>query len=86
MFPDLDFCGKVDGVSVPIPHFGCLLNREEFTSVQHKLELAKIEFVVKPHKRYAGEVGEQMTMFVFDFSGNPIEFKSFSNENEVYAV
>jgi extradiol dioxygenase family protein len=86
IFPDLDFCGKVDGVSVPIPHFGCLLNREEFTSVQHKLELAEIEFVVKPHKRYAGEVGEQMTMFVFDFSGNPIEFKSFSNENEVYAV
>lgn len=86
ILPDLDFCGKVDGISVPIPHFGCLLNREEFTNVQKKLELAKIEFVVKPHKRYAGEVGEQLTMFVFDFSGNPIEFKSFSNENEVYAV
>jgi len=86
ILPDIDFCGKVDGISVPIPHFGCLLNREEFTNVQKKLELAKIEFVVKPHKRYAGEVGEQLTMFVFDFSGNPIEFKSFSNENEVYAV
>ena len=23
--PPLDFCGLVDGVQVPIPHFGCIL-------------------------------------------------------------
>lgn len=83
--PDLDYCGKVDGISVPIPHFGCLLNIDEFESVQKKLELENIDFVVKPQKRYEGKVGEQMTMFVFDYSGNPIEVKSFSNDSEVFA-
>jgi extradiol dioxygenase family protein len=84
-FPELDYCGKVDGISVPIPHFGCLLEKNEFERIQKKLELEKIQFIVKPQKRYEGKVGEQMTMFVFDFSGNPIEFKSFSNNNEVFS-
>jgi len=83
-FPALDYCGKVDGVSVPIPHFGCLLKSAEFKSVQEKLEAANIDFVVKPQTRYEGRVGEQQTMFVFDYSGNPIEFKSFSNNEEVF--
>lgn len=83
-FPALDYCGKVDGVHVPIPHFGCLLLVEEFKSIQQKLESAQIEFLVKPQKRYAGQAGEQLTMFVFDFSGNPIEFKAFSDSSEVF--
>jgi len=83
-FPELDYCGKVDGVNVPIPHFGCLLSLEQFEKTQRKLELKKIEFLVKPQKRYKGKVGEQFTMFVFDYSGNPLEFKAFSNENEVF--
>lgn len=85
-FPALDYCGKVDGISVPIPHFGCLLEVSEFEQVQMKLESEKIDFVIKPYKRYAGKVGEQLTMFVFDYSGNPIEFKAFSNPEEVFAI
>ena len=84
--PELDFCGKVDGIHVPIPHFGCLLDKETFENIQKKLELAQIDFVVKPQIRYEGKVGEQRTMFVFDFSGNPLEFKSFSNEEDVFSV
>ena len=38
-FPDLDYCGKVDGISVPIPHFGCLLAIDEFKRIQEKLEM-----------------------------------------------
>ena len=83
-FPALDFCGKVDGVSVPIPHFGCLLSNKQFQEIQQKLENAGIEFIVKPQKRYAGQTGEQLTMFVFDLSGNPVEFKAFSNEEEIF--
>lgn len=85
-FPKLDYCGKVDGIDVPIPHFGCLLEIEEFKAVQKQLEDGNIDFVVKPQKRYEGKVGEQLTMFVFDFSGNPIEFKSFSNMGEVFSA
>jgi len=84
-FPDLDYCGKVDGISVPIPHFGCLLDKTNFKRIQENLEVEKIEFVVKPQTRYKGKVGEQMTMFVFDFSGNPLEFKSFTDDNEVFS-
>jgi extradiol dioxygenase family protein len=83
-FPELDYCGKVDGVNVPIPHFGCLLEKEVFENIQKKLEAEKIKFIVKPQKRYEGKVGEQLTMFVFDFSGNPLEFKAFSNPNEIF--
>jgi extradiol dioxygenase family protein len=83
-FPELDYCGKVDGISVPIPHFGCLLEKSDFIAVQERLENAGIEFVIKPQTRYKGKTGEQMTMFVFDYSGNPLEFKSFSNSEEVF--
>ncbi len=84
--PELDFCGLVDRVKVPIPHFGCLLPLDQFKNVHERLEAAKIEFVIKPQKRYEGKVGEQLTMFVFDFSGNPLEFKSYTNEQEVFLV
>lgn len=84
--PKLDFCGKVDGISVPIPHFGCLLEIDQFKKIQEKLESENIEFIVKPHTRYEGQPGEQLTMFVFDFSGNPIEFKAFSHHDEVFSV
>ena len=81
---ELDYCGQVDGISVPIPHYGCLLTMKQFDTVQSQLEDANIEFVVKPQTRYEGQVGEQKTMFVFDFSGNPIEFKAYRNRNEVF--
>lgn len=83
--PDPDYCGNVDGIKVPIPHFGCLLEVAEFEALQKKLEDAGIEFVVKPQVRYEGKMGEQRTMFVFDFSGNSIEFKSFSNQDEIFS-
>ncbi len=83
-FPTLDYCGKVDGISVPIPHFGCLLEIDEFKRIKLKLETKKIEFVVKPQTRYEGKTGEQLTMFVFDFSGNSIEFKAFTDKTEVF--
>lgn len=84
-FPEIDYCGKVDGISVPVPHFGCLLKPTQFNRIQGSLEAENVEFVVKPYKRYEGKVGEQLTMFVFDFSGNALEFKSFSDESEVFS-
>lgn len=83
--PETDYCGKVDGISVPIPHFGCLVSASQFEDLRQRLEGAKIKFVVKPYTRYEGQTGEQQTMFVFDFSGNPLEFKSFSNQEEIFS-
>lgn len=84
-FPDLDYCGKVDGANVPIPHFGCVLSIAQFETLQQTFEKNHLEFILKPQIRYAGQTGEQRTMFVFDFSGNPLEFKAFSNDSEVFS-
>jgi uncharacterized protein len=83
--PALDYCGLVDGVSVPIPHFGCVISIEDFNLIENRLVENNIEFVVKPQTRYANLKGEQKTMFVLDFSGNPLEFKAFKDENEMFA-
>ncbi|MEN8914160.1 MAG: VOC family protein [Polaribacter sp.] len=83
--PELDFCGKVDGIQVPIPHFGCLLRQSQFEKIVKKLKSEKIEFLIKPQSRYEGKNGEHLTLFVFDFSGNSIEMKSFLNEKDVFS-
>ena len=80
----LDYCGNVDGVLVPIPHFGCLLKPQQFLALSERLEKAKVKFIVKPQIRYKGKKGQQDTMFVLDYSGNAIEFKSFENSSEVF--
>ena len=81
---DLDYCGLVDGIQVPIPHFGSLLSIEQFKKVQQRLENAAIPFIVAPQTRYQDKTGEHLTLFILDFSGNPIEFKAFKNSNEVF--
>lgn len=80
-----DYCGLVDGVQVPIPHFGCILKQDDFKRIQEKLLTAEVTFILKPQQRYAGQVGEQVNMFVLDYSGNAPEFKSFRNTNELFS-
>ena len=82
--PDLDYCGLVDAVSVPIPHFGCLLNQEQFKTVEEKLKAANINFIVAPQVRHEGKPSQQLTMFVLDFSNNALEFKAFKDEGKVF--
>lgn len=83
--PQLDFCGKVDNVAVPIPHFGCILAKSEFKEIQQRLEDANVHFLIKPQTRYQGSTGEQLTMFVLDPSNNAIEFKSYANDAEIFS-
>lgn len=85
-FPELDFCGEVDGIRVPIPHFGCVLDASAFDALQARLEEAKVEFLVRPRIRHEGIPGEQRTMFILDPDGNPLEFKTFSRPDEVFAT
>ena len=84
--PPQDYCGQVDGIQVPIPHFGCILGMEDFLRLQEIFEREAVEFVVRPQRRYEGKPGEQLTMFVFDFSGNPLEFKAFINPDEIFSM
>lgn len=75
---------QVDDVKVQIPHFGCLLSRKEFDQLSQRFRTANVEFILEPRTRYKGLPGEQLTMFVKDFSGNIIEFKSFYNPEEIF--
>jgi extradiol dioxygenase family protein len=76
--------GVVDGVRVPMPHFGALLEWEEFERVAGRIRAARIAFIIEPRVRYLGQPGEQMTMFLRDPSGNALEFKAFRHPQHVF--
>jgi extradiol dioxygenase family protein len=75
----------VDGDSVPVRHFGVVLPMDEWHAAANHLTQAGIEFIIEPHVRFKGEVGEQATMFFFDPSGNAIEIKAFADINSLFA-
>jgi extradiol dioxygenase family protein len=76
--------GVVDGVQVPMPHFGALLQWEEFQRIAGRIREARIPFIIEPRVRYVGQPGEQMTMFLRDPSGNALEFKCFRHPEHVF--
>jgi uncharacterized protein len=75
----------VDGDDVPVPHFGVLLSPVQWHDLAERLRAAGTTFVIEPHTRFAGEVGEQSTMFLLDPSGNALEFKAFAHDSQVFA-
>ena len=76
----------VDGDDVPVPHFGLLLRPHEWRRLAERLQSAGTQFVIEPHTRFAGEAGEQSTMFVLDPAGNALEFKAFADDSMIFAV
>jgi extradiol dioxygenase family protein len=76
----------VDGHDVPVPHFGLILTVPEFEKLADRLIAANTEFVIEPYVRFAGEVGEQWTMFLLDPAGNALEFKAFADDSQVFAA
>ncbi len=75
----------VDGDDVPVRHFGVVLGMAQWEAMAAKLRAAGTRFVIEPHVRFAGEVGEQATMFFLDPSGNALEFKAFADPSRLFA-
>ena len=75
----------VDGDEVPVRHFGVILEWTAWHALADKLQQHNATFVIHPHVRFKGEVGEQATMFINDPSGNALEFKSFQDMSRVFA-
>jgi uncharacterized protein len=75
----------VDGDDVPVRHFGVILSVSDWQALADKLLGAGVRFIVEPHVRFKGEVGEQSTMFLLDPSGNALEFKAFADPSRVFA-
>ena len=76
---------SVDADDVPVPHFGIVLPMADWKTLADRLTAAGIKFVIEPKIRFAGEIGEQATMFFLDPSGNALEFKGFNDFSRVFA-
>ena len=75
----------VDGEAVPVRHFGLILAPPAWAALAERLRAAGARFLIEPQTRFAGEPGEQSTMFVLDPSGNALELKAFAEEAMIFA-
>ena len=74
----------VDKEEIPIPHYGVVLEWDDFDIITRQLVENKINFIIEPTIRFKGEIGEQAIAFLRDPSGNAIEFKSFRNMDNLF--
>jgi extradiol dioxygenase family protein len=83
--PRVRASNDVDGQDVPVPHFGVVLEWNAWHALSRRLRDAGAQFVIEPHVRFPGTVGEQATFFLFDPSGNAVEFKAFRDPTRLFA-
>lgn len=76
----------VDGHDVPVPHFGIVLTPAQFADLAARMTVAGAAFIHPPMTRFAGEPGEQSTMFFADPAGNALEFKAFADDAMLFAT
>ncbi len=75
----------VDGHDVPVPHFGVVLDWDDWHELADRLKGHGIKFIIEPYIRFQGQPGEQATMFFKDPSGNALEFKAFKDMSQLFA-
>jgi extradiol dioxygenase family protein len=77
----------VDGHGVPVPHFGAVLELEDWKELAARVRRHGMSFVIEPYTRFQGQSGEQATMFFLDPTGNALEFKAFKDiEGQLFAT
>tara|TARA_B110000438_G_C15786758_1_gene638776 strand:+ start:465 stop:890 length:426 start_codon:yes stop_codon:yes gene_type:complete len=76
---------KVDGQSVPVRHFGLIMDWDDWHIAKDKLIKNKAQFIIEPYIRFKNKSGEQATLFIVDPSFNGIELKSFKDNNMIFA-
>lgn len=76
----------VDGEDVPASHFGIILDWDAWHQLRDRLIDARIRFLIEPQIRFAGQIGEQATLFFKDPSGNALEFKAFKDPAMIFAT
>lgn len=75
----------VDGRAVPVSHWGVILTMPEWETLSDRLRQHQVKFVIEPHIRFRGQIGEQATLFLQDPSGNALEFKAFQEDSRIFA-
>ena len=68
---------SVNGEKLPSRHFGAILDWDDWHAMKGRLEADSTDFIISPTTRFAGEAGEQTTMFFRDSSENALEFTAF---------
>ena len=84
--PGSNSSNAVDGHDVPVPHFGAILEWNDWHALADRLRKAGAAFVIEPYVRFQGKPGEQATMFLLDPAGNALEFKSFKDPAKLFAT
>ena len=72
--------------NLPMGEWTRPLKRADWQAMADRLRAAGTAFVIEPQLRFAGQPGEQWTMFFRDPFGNPIEIKGFEDLASVYAA
>lgn len=80
-----EIINDVDDRGVPVPHFGVILEWQQWHAFAERLQDHNVKFVIDPYVRFRGETGEQATMFFKDTCGNSLEFKSFKDMSQIFA-
>ena len=57
------YTNPVDGKDVPIPHFGVILEWDNFMKFSEDLKNKGVDFIIEPYIRFKDLAGEQATMF-----------------------
>lgn len=81
----VDYYNPVDGDEVPVLHFGVCVPKDTFHSLSARLKDHDVKFIIPPTLRFKGQPGEQHTMFFKDHSGNNLEFKTMTHEENLFA-
>ena len=76
--------GAVDGHNVPIPHFGVVLDMDDWKALAERVRRHGITFGLEPQIRFEGLPGEQATMFFCDPAGNALEFKALADMKQLF--
>jgi extradiol dioxygenase family protein len=74
----------VDQHAVPVPHYGLVLDWPEWEALAGRLRRAGVKFLIEPTIRFAGQPGEQATMFLLDPAGNALEFKAMRDATKLF--
>lgn len=83
----IEISAKVDGRNVPVPHFGVVLEMDDWKAMSQRLQQrADTKWVIEPTIRFEGQPGEQATFFILDPSGNALEFKAFADMSSLFAT
>ena len=81
--PTKTITNAVDSHQVPVPHFGVILEWDEWHKFSKKIS-NQIEFEIEPYIRFKNQAGEQATMFFMDPDNNALEFKSFKSDHSIF--